>query len=221
DISEARTTLKGLIDVQELQLRKLLAIKRHIQQNPSQVKKYQTRLPDMKRILDARSIKIKDVKSIISAYDAIRAESNKTDYASPNQQHRPQELTMTVKTTDTDRINNQRFSTSSATGHASEVQAESPTPSSFIDAFKRQVVPAINPEVLLHDARPQKIKDTQTIIRTCNAVQAEARNANDSHSGNNGETDGTAKSSNSAGRGYSQPAFLNIPTQWPRFRGTV
>ncbi|KAF9974670.1 hypothetical protein BGZ75_000749, partial [Mortierella antarctica] len=38
DISEARTTLKGLIDVQELQLRKLLAIKRHIQQKSRSTK---------------------------------------------------------------------------------------------------------------------------------------------------------------------------------------
>ncbi|KAF9919899.1 hypothetical protein BGZ67_001691, partial [Mortierella alpina] len=79
DIAEPRATVKELLDIQELQLRKLLAIKRHIQQNPSQADKYETRLPDMQKILHARAAKIKDLKSIIDAYDTILAASNKMD----------------------------------------------------------------------------------------------------------------------------------------------
>ncbi|KAF9943483.1 hypothetical protein BGZ70_005908 [Mortierella alpina] len=45
DISETRATVKELLSIQELQLRKLLAIKRHIQQNPGQANKYEARLP--------------------------------------------------------------------------------------------------------------------------------------------------------------------------------
>ncbi|KAF9556471.1 hypothetical protein EC968_008234 [Mortierella alpina] len=67
NLSEARATLKGLVDVQEVQLRKLLAVKRHIHQNPNQATKHDARLPDMKKILDARSNKIKELKSIIIA----------------------------------------------------------------------------------------------------------------------------------------------------------
>ncbi|KAF9972189.1 hypothetical protein BGZ75_001568, partial [Mortierella antarctica] len=151
DVSEARATVKELLGVQELQLRKLLAIKRHIQQNPGQAKKYETRLPDMKKILDARATKIKDLKAIINAYDAIRAESNKTDYVDSNVQHRPQESTMAVRTNGNRSYQQPAFLNIPShwprfrgpTGIANTQQ--------FFDAFKRQVVPAINPEAFLHD----------------------------------------------------------------------
>ncbi|KAF9944465.1 hypothetical protein BGZ72_002376, partial [Mortierella alpina] len=93
DIAEPRATVKELMSVQKLQLRKILAIKRHIQQNPSQAGKYETRLPEMQKILDARHAKIQDLKSIIDAYDTILAASVKMDDTDPDKQRQPQEST--------------------------------------------------------------------------------------------------------------------------------
>ncbi|KAF9921191.1 hypothetical protein BGZ67_000689, partial [Mortierella alpina] len=93
-LQEAKSSIKELLNVQAAQLKAMLAVKRHVQQNPLDEARFEVRLRKMKMILDARS---------------------------------------------------------------------------------------------------QKIKHTQTIIRACDAVQAEARNANDSHSGNNGETDGVTE----------------------------
>jgi len=151
DISEARATVKELMGIQELQLRKLLAIKRHIQQNPGQADKYEARLPDMQKILHARSAKIKDFKSVIDAYDAILAASKKTDYADTNNQRQLQESFSSSKTNGNRSYQQPAFL--NIPNHWPRFRGPGGIANTqqYIDAFKRQVVPAINPEALLHD----------------------------------------------------------------------
>ncbi|KAF9271402.1 hypothetical protein BGZ68_003689, partial [Mortierella alpina] len=58
-----------------------------------QAGKYETRLPEMQKILDDRYAKIQDLKSIIDAYDTILAVSVKMDGTDPDSQRQPQEST--------------------------------------------------------------------------------------------------------------------------------
>ncbi|KAF9974016.1 hypothetical protein BGZ75_000967 [Mortierella antarctica] len=151
DISETRVTLKELLDIQELQLRKLLAIKRHIQQNPIQAGKHETRPPDMKKILDARAAKINDLKSIIDACDTIRAASNRTDYTDPNAPRKPQEAPTATRTNGNRSYQQPAFLNIPSHWPRFRKPGGIANMQQFFDAFKRQVVPAINPEALLRD----------------------------------------------------------------------
>ncbi|KAF9561387.1 hypothetical protein EC968_005771 [Mortierella alpina] len=52
----------------------------------------------MKKILDARGTKSKELKSIITAYDTIRVEADKLEHMSPNSQQRAQDPIITLRT---------------------------------------------------------------------------------------------------------------------------
>ncbi|KAF9959795.1 hypothetical protein BGZ72_008713 [Mortierella alpina] len=57
----------------------MLAVKRHVQQNPLEEPRFQDRLRKMKAILDDRSQKIKDLQQIIRACDSVQMEAQSSD----------------------------------------------------------------------------------------------------------------------------------------------
>ncbi|KAF9969542.1 hypothetical protein BGZ75_002754, partial [Mortierella antarctica] len=66
-LQEAKSNIKELLNVQAAQLKAMLAVKRHVQQNPLDEARFEDRLRKMKMILDARSQKIKDTQTIVRA----------------------------------------------------------------------------------------------------------------------------------------------------------
>ncbi|KAF9271503.1 hypothetical protein BGZ68_003540, partial [Mortierella alpina] len=171
DIAEPRATVKELMSIQKLQLRKILAIKRHIQQNPSQAGKYETRLPEMQKILDARLAKIQDLKSIIEAYDTILAASVKMDGTDPDAQLQPQESSTSSKTKGNQSYQQPAFL--NIPNHWPRFRGPGGIANTqqYIKTFKRQVVPAINREEdvdAFNEAlkeEPVKLYDVDTLER--------------------------------------------------------
>ncbi|KAF9553871.1 hypothetical protein EC968_010054, partial [Mortierella alpina] len=150
-LEEAKSTVKALLIVQAAQLKAMLAVKRHVQQNPMEEPKFEDRLRKMKSILDARSQKIKDTQHIIRACDAVQMQVQ-GEY----DEDRPVNGSESGNTTRGNNSNSRSYSQPAfinipahwprfrgANGIANTQQ--------FFDAFKQHVIPAINPEALSYE----------------------------------------------------------------------
>ncbi|KAG0195837.1 hypothetical protein BGX28_000535, partial [Mortierella sp. GBA30] len=104
----------------------------------------------MKKVLDTRSLKIKELKSIIRAYDDIRAESSSVSCSKDEDKQRLQNFSSTSRSTNN---GHRSYQFLNIPGHWPRFRGPNGIANTqqFFDAFKRQVVPALNPETLLHD----------------------------------------------------------------------
>ncbi|KAG0204286.1 hypothetical protein BGX28_003746, partial [Mortierella sp. GBA30] len=60
--------------------------------------KYETKLSGMKKVQDSRSLKIKELKSIIGAYADIRAESSNASFSDADDKHRLKDINSASRT---------------------------------------------------------------------------------------------------------------------------